>query len=201
MSNIKDELKNILGKDLTEKVKAFLKLNAIPVSVKLADITLTDGTVMTVDVDAVGGNATITSADGVIPAPDGEYVDSVDGDTYTIVGGIITELEPKAVESTEPVEPSASAPASDANMSAITELKALVAKMEKQSNEKFANLIKENNSLKAGLQISLSAIEKINDTPIATALEFQKTPKADLSKIPYEQMTNHQKLIFNRENK
>ena len=75
MSNIKDELKSILGKELTEKVKSFLKLNATPVKVevKLDDITLNDGTILTVDKMEVGANATITTADGVVTAPDGEY--------------------------------------------------------------------------------------------------------------------------------
>ena len=102
MPNIKDELKSILGKELTEKVKSFLKLNATPVkvNVKLDDIALNDGTILTVDKMEVGATATITNADGVVPAPDGEYVDT-DGNNYTVVGGLITEIETAAAEATD----------------------------------------------------------------------------------------------------
>jgi len=200
MSNIKDELKSILGKELTEKVKSFLKLNATPVKVevKLDDITLNDGTILTVDKMEVGANATITTADGVVTAPDGEYT-SQDGTVITVMGGLVAEIATKQEEATEAPE---TAPAA---MDAITELKAIVAKLEKQSNENLTKLTKENKSLKvelasqkAGLQIALSAIDKIAETPVAISLESQSTPKVNLNDIPYEKMTNYQKLQYNR---
>jgi hypothetical protein len=200
MSNIKDELKSILGKELTEKVKSFLKLNATPVKVevKLDDITLNDGTILTVDKMEVGANATITTADGVVTAPDGEYT-SQDGTVITVMGGLVAEIATKEEEAPETPE---TAPAT---MDAITELKAIVAKLEKQSNDNLTKLIKENKSLKvelasqkAGLQIALSAIDKIAETPVAISLESQSTPKVSLNDIPYEKMTNYQKLQYNR---
>ena len=200
MSNIKDELKSILGKELTEKVKSFLKLNATPVKVevKLDDITLNDGTILTVDKMEVGANATITTADGVVTAPDGEYT-SQDGTVITVMGGLVAEIATKQEEAPEAPE---TAPAT---MDAITELKAIVAKLEKQSNENLTKLTKENKSLKvelasqkAGLQIALSAIDKIAETPVAISLESQSTPKVNLNDIPYEKMTNYQKLQYNR---
>lgn len=203
MSNIKDELKSILGKELTEKVKSFLKLNATPVKVevKLDDITLNDGTILTVDKMEVGATATITTADGVVTAPDGEYT-SQDGTVITVMGGLVAEIATKEEEAPEMPE---TTPAAPATMDAITELKALVAKMEKQSNDNLTKLIKENKSLKielasqkAGLQIALSAIDKIAETPVAISLESQSTPKVSLNDIPYEKMTNYQKLQYNR---
>ena len=203
MSNIKDELKSILGKELTEKVKSFLKLNATPVKVevKLDDITLNDGTILTVDKMEVGANATITTADGVVTAPDGEYT-SQDGTVITVMGGLVAEIATKEEEAPELPE---TTPAAPATMDAITELKAIVAKLEKQSNDSLTKLIKENKSLKvelasqkAGLQIALSAIDKIAETPVAISLESQSTPKVSLNDIPYEKMTNYQKLQYNR---
>jgi hypothetical protein len=200
MSNIKDELKSILGKELTDKVKSFLKLNATPVKVevKLDDITLNDGTILTVDKMEVGANATITTADGVVTAPDGEYT-SQDGTVITVMGGLVAEIATKQEEAPEAPE---TAPAA---MDAITELKAIIAKLEKQSNENLTKLVKENKSLKvelasqkAGLQIALSAIDKIAETPVAISLESQSTPKVNLNDIPYEKMTNYQKLQYNR---
>lgn len=203
MSNIKDELKSILGKELTEKVKSFLKLNATPVKVevKLDDITLNDGTILTVDKMEVGATATITTADGVVPAPDGEYT-SQDGTVITVMGGLVAEIATKEEEAPEMPE---TTPAAPTTMDAITELKAIVAKLEKQSNDNLTKLIKENKSLKvelasqkAGLQIALSAIDKIAETPVAISLESQSTPKVNLNDIPYEKMTNYQKLQYNR---
>lgn len=205
--SFKDELTKIIGVEKLEAVKAFLKFSVEPqpvkVEVKLEDVTLQDGTVLTVDKKEVGANATITTAEGSNPAPDGEYIDT-DGNTYTIMGGVISEIKPKVEEPAEPVIPVEASATTDTSAQ-IAELKNILAKMEKTSNEKFAKLVSDNKSLndqltknKEGVTLALSVIEGISKTPVASSLELKAFSKSDSTNIPYENMTKYQQLLFNK---
>jgi hypothetical protein len=49
---------------------------------------------------------------------------------------------------------------------------------------------------KKGLAVALSAIKEFNDSSVALSLESQKATKKVVK--PYDQMSNHEKMLFNK---
>lgn len=96
-------------KEKFDKIKAImLSVETPPVpptppveTVKMAmtDYTLADGTVISIDKLEVGGNVMA----GEVAATDGSYTLPT-GDEIKVVGGMISEITPKAAEAVEPAE-------------------------------------------------------------------------------------------------
>ena len=199
MSNKTDYQKafsDLLGVDLVGKVKALaLKFSGeeivvapvAPIEVKLTDVPLKDGSVLQVDKMEVGGMASLVSADGVVPAPDAEYV-AEDGTVITVMGGLIAEIATATEEAPEaevaPVVAGINSQLEAINKE-ISDMKA-----------RFSAQTLELNETKKGLGIALSSMEKLVSQPVAISLEKQK-PSKKVAKV-YEEMTNHEKMLFNK---
>ena len=199
MSNKTDYQKafsDLLGVDLVGKVKALaLKFSGeeivvapvAPIEVKLTDVPLKDGSVLQVDKMEVGGMASLVSADGVVPAPDAEYV-AEDGTVITVMGGLIAEIATATEEAPEaevaPVVAGINSQLEAINKE-ISDMKA-----------RFSAQTLELNETKKGLGIALSSMEKLVSQPVAISLEKQKPTKK--APVVYEEMTNHQKMLFNK---
>jgi hypothetical protein len=199
MSNKTDYQKafsDLLGVDLVGKVKALaLKFSGeeivvapvAPIEVKLTDVPLKDGTMLQVDKMEVGGMANVVTADGVTPAPDAEYV-AEDGTVITVMGGLIAEIATAEVEVEVPEE----API----VAGINSQLEAVAKRLNDIEAKFSAQTIELNETKKGLGIALSSVEKLVSQPVAISLEKQKPSKKVVK--TYEEMTNHEKMLFNK---
>ena len=192
MSNKTDYQKafsDLLGVDLVGKVKALaLKFSGeeivvapvAPIEVKLTDVPLKDGSVLQVDKMEVGGMASLVSADGVVPAPDAEYV-AEDGTVITVMGGLIAEIATATEEAPEaevaPVVAGINSQLEAINKE-ISDMKA-----------RFSAQTLELNETKKGLGIALSSMEKLVSQPVAISLEKQKP-----SSKKFEEMTELEKF-------
>lgn len=165
-------------KDLVAKIKAALAFSAIelPVKevVKLEDVTLMDGTMLSVDKMEVGSNAMFTGADGVAVPANGEY-EYADG-SIVCVEGVVTEIKPKEMD----VQPE-SKPEMD--MTAI--LNRLDA-LEKAQSSSSVTLEAQLSETKKHLFTALTAIDKMNEASVAVNLESQKAP---IVKKSFEEMS------------
>ena len=192
MSNKTDYQKafsDLLGVDLVGKVKSLaLKFSGeeivvapvAPIEVKLTDVPLKDGSVLQVDKMEVGGMASLVSADGVVPAPDAEYV-AEDGTVITVMGGLIAEIATATEEAPEaevaPVVAGINSQLEAINKE-ISDMKA-----------RFSAQTLELNETKKGLGIALSSMEKLVSQPVAISLEKQKP-----SSKKFEEMTELEKF-------
>lgn len=175
-------MENGFTKDLIIRIKEALKFSAIelPVKevVKLEDVNLIDGSILSVDKMEVGANATFTGADGVAIPADGKY-EYADG-TIVCVAGLITEIKPKEVEAPIAPEP-------------VSEMSTLLSRVEALES-KYAVSQTQLSETKKHLNTALEAVEKINSASVALSLESQKTAK----KFDLNNLTNYQKLKLNR---
>lgn len=180
----------MLSNETIEKLKsALLKMGIdlpatkVEAPVKLEDVVLKDETILSVDKQAVGAAATFTGADGVAIPAEGEY-ELADGSTIVCVAGLITEIKP-AIEDKQPEENPM-----DALMARLTALESKLS-----DTTKVNSLETQLSETKKNLNLALEAIVKINENSVAINLESQKVVKAPLK---FEEMTNFQKLKFNR---
>jgi len=170
----KDALKSAL-------IKLGINLPAKPV-VKLEDVALIDGTMLSVDVMEVGSAATFTGADGVAIPAEGEF-ELADGSTVMCAGGLITEIKPKEAD-TQPETPEVPAP--NAEMAAI--LSRLEAIEKRVSNTSLEAQLSETNK---AVVVALGAIEKMNENAVALSLESQKPAKT--TQLEFSKLTELQK--------
>ena len=99
----------MLSKETKDALKsALLKFGIdLPATqvVKLEDVTLIDGTMLSVDKMEVGAMATFTGADGVAVPAEGEF-ELADGTKVICMAGVITEIMTKEADvQPEPIEP------------------------------------------------------------------------------------------------
>ena len=172
----REEFTELLGVDLVAKVKALaLKFSSETVveapveapteEVKLEDVMLKDGNVLQVEKMEVGAMANMVTADGVMPAADGEYV-AEDGTVITVMGGLIAEIATAAEEAPE-VEEAPIVAGINSQLEAVT-------KRLSEIEAKFSAQTIELNETKKGLGVALSSVEKLTKQPVAISLEKQK---------------------------
>ena len=156
----------MLSKETKDALKsALLKLGIeLPATqvVKLEDVALIDGTMLSVDKMEVGAMASFVGADGVAVPAEGTY-ELADGTKVICMAGVITEIMAKEAEAQpEPTE------SVESDMKAIlNRLEAL----EKGYAAKQTNLETQLSETKKGLQVALSAIESIDKNSVALNLE------------------------------
>ncbi len=155
----------MLSKETKDALKsALLKLGIdLPATqvVKLEDVALIDGTMLSVDKMEVGANATFTGADGVAVPAEGEF-ELADGTKVICMAGVITEIMAKEADvQPEPIEPVES------------EMKAILSRLEalEKNYATKQNLEAQLSETKKGLQVALSAIESIDKNSVALNLE------------------------------
>ena len=160
----------MLSKETKDALKsALLKLGIdLPATkvedtvVKLEDVALIDGTVLSVDKMEVGAMATFTGADGVAVPAEGEF-ELADGTKIICMAGVITEIMAKEMDvQPEPIEPVES------------EMKAILSRLEaleKAYSNKQSNLETQLSETKKGLSVALSAIDAMDKNSVALNLE------------------------------
>jgi hypothetical protein len=154
----KDALKSAL-------LKLGIELPATKVEtevVKLEDVALIDGTILSVDKMEVGAMASFVGADGIAKPAEGTY-ELADGTMVTCVAGLITEIMPKEVET----EATQAKPLEDEMKAILSRLEAL----EKVYSTKQTSLETQLSETKKGLQIALSAIDAMDKNSVAINLE------------------------------
>lgn len=155
----KDALKSAL-------LKLGIELPATKVEtevVKLEDVALIDGTMLSVDKMEVGAMASFVGADGISMPAEGTY-ELADGTMITCVAGLITEIMPKEAE----VEiESQVKPLEDEMKAILSRLEAL----EKVYSSKQTTLEAELTETKKGLSVALSAIDAMDKNSVALNLE------------------------------
>jgi len=153
----------MLSKETKDALKsALLKLGIeLPATqvVKLEDVILIDGTMLSVDKMEVGAMASFIGADGVAVPAEGEF-ELADGTKVICVAGVITEIMAKEMD----VQPE---PLEDEMKAILSRLEAL----EKGYAAKQTNLETQLSETKKGLQVALSAIESIDKNSVALNLE------------------------------
>lgn len=158
---------------------------------KLEDVKLIDGTMLSVDSMEVGASATFTGADGVAIPAEGEF-ELEDGTKVVCASGFISEIKPKeADKQPEPVEP-----AESEMQTILSKLSERLDAIEKNSTASKTTLEAELAETKKGLAVALSAIKEFNDSSVTLNLEAQKGTKKVVK--PYEQMSNYEKMLFNK---
>jgi hypothetical protein len=155
----------MLSKETKDALKsALLKLGIeLPATqvVKLEDVALIDGTMLSVDKMEVGANATFTGADGVAVPAEGEF-ELADGTKVICMAGLITEIMPKEADvQPEPTE------------SVESDMKAILSRLEalEKNYATKQNLEAQLSETKKGLQVALSAIESMDKNAVALNLE------------------------------
>jgi hypothetical protein len=153
----------MLSKETKDALKsALLKLGIeLPATqvVKLEDVALIDGTMLSVDKMEVGAMASFVGADGVAVPAEGEF-ELADGTKIICAAGVITEILAKEAD----VQPE---PLEDEMKAILSRLEAL----EKGYAAKQTNLETQLSETKKGLQVALSAIESIDKNSVALNLE------------------------------
>lgn len=182
----------MLNDKTKEAVKNFIaklgiELPAKPV-VKLEDVTLMDGTILTVDAMEVGSPATFTGADGIAIPADGEYEVKADGSSIVCVAGVVTEIKPASAD-VQPETPEV-APVESEMKTMLSKLSERLDAIEKNS-AKVATLEAQLSENKKGLVVALEAIEEFNTTAVAVSLEANKKSKP--TELEFSKMTEHQK--------
>jgi hypothetical protein len=155
----------MLSKETKDALKsALLKLGIeLPATqvVKLEDVALIDGTMLSVDKMEVGANATFTGADGVAVPAEGEF-ELADGTKVICMAGVITEIMTKEADvQPEPTE------------SVESDMKAILSRLEalEKNYATKQNLEAQLSETKKGLSVALSAIESIDKNSVALNLE------------------------------
>lgn len=160
---------------------------------KLEDVKLMDGTMLSVDKMEVGSPATFTGADGV-PVPANATYELEDGTMIVCVEGVVSEIKPKDAEA--PVEKPA--PSEESDMKAIlSKISERLDTIEKNNLTSKTTLEAELSETKNGLSVALGAIKEFNDSSVALSLESQNKGKKKVAKS-YEEMSNHEKMLFNK---
>ena len=156
----------MLSKETKDALKsALLKLGIeLPATqvVKLEDVALIDGTMLSVDKMEVGAMASFVGTDGMSMPAEGTY-ELADGTKIMCVAGLITEIMPKEVET----EATQAKPLEDEMKAILSRLEAL----EKGYAAKQTNLETQLSETKKGLSVALSAIESIDKNSVALNLE------------------------------
>jgi hypothetical protein len=156
----------MLSKETKDALKsALLKLGIeLPATqvVKLEDVALIDGTMLSVDKMEVGAMASFVGTDGMSMPAEGTY-ELADGTKIMCVAGLITEIMPKEVET----EATQAKPLEDEMKAILSRLEAL----EKGYATKQTNLETQLSETKKGLSVALSAIESIDKNSVALNLE------------------------------
>ena len=156
----------MLSKETKDALKsALLKLGIeLPATqvVKLEDVALIDGTMLSVDKMEVGAMASFVGADGVAVPAEGEF-ELADGTKVICVAGLITEIMPKEADvQPEPTE------------SVESDMKAILSRLEaleKGYAAKQTNLETQLSETKKGLSVALSAIDAMDKNAVALNLE------------------------------
>jgi hypothetical protein len=157
----------MLSKETKEKLQsALLKLGIeLPATkvetevVKLEDVALIDGTMLSVDKMEVGAMASFVGADGISVPAEGEF-ELADGTSVICVAGLITEIKPKEAD----VQPE---PVAEEMKAILSRLEAL----EKVYSTKQTSLETQLSETKKGLQVALSAIDAMDKNAVALNLE------------------------------
>lgn len=175
--NLNETINNILPSELKAKLKsAFMQFAETPVTepqqepIKMAEIKLVDGNVVSVEGEfVVGAKIFLVTPEGLVVAPNGEHT-AEDGTVITVMDGVITEVASKEEEAPEMPE----------EMSEINKLKTEMASMLAELNSLKAEFTKQNETSK----LTLSAINKIIETPVAEPVEM---------KVDFSTLTAYQK--------
>ena len=178
--NLNETINNILPSELKAKLKsAFMQFAETPVTepqqepIKMAEIKLVDGNVVSVEGEfVVGAKIFLVTPEGLVVAPNGEHV-AEDGTVITVMDGVITEVASKEEEAPESeVMPE--------QMAEIAKMKCEMASMLAELNSLKAEFAKQNETSK----LTLSAINKIIETPVAEPVEM---------KVDFSTLTAYQK--------
>jgi len=175
--NLNETINNILPTELKAKLKsAFMQFAETPVTepqqepIKMAEIKLVDGNVVSVEGEfVVGAKIFLVTPEGLVPAPTGEHT-AENGTVITVLDGVIAEVASKEEEAPEMPE----------EMSEINKLKTEMASMLAELNSLKASFEKQNETSK----LTLSAINKIIETPVAEPVEM---------KVDFSTLTAYQK--------
>ena len=186
----------MLSKETKEKLQsALLKLGIeLPATkvetevVKLEDVALIDGTMLSVDKMEVGAMASFIGADGMSMPAEGTY-ELADGTKVTCVAGVITEIMPKEAETEVEIEIS---PVNEEMKAILSRLEAL----EKIYSNKQTNLEAELSETKKGLSVALSAIDAMDKN--AVALNLEANTKKDKN---YNELTPLELFKLRKQNK
>lgn len=172
-------------------IDAYKKISAVEVKAK--EVKTQDGT-MTLsfegDVPAIGVPVMDITSGTPVPLADGEYI-LEGGINVTVMGGMFSEVETKDAATTElPTDLTA------LEAKVATQMSAHRVALEKQ----VSNQAKEINDLK-GIVVKMNAmIVEMSEAPIAGEISKTKQNEDWMSK-PYEQMSNAEKVKFNRMHK
>lgn len=177
--NLNETINNILPTELKAKLKsAFMQFAETPAvaevakeqePIKMAEIKLVDGNVVSVEGEfVVGAKIFLVTPEGLVVAPNGEHT-AEDGTVVTVLDGVITEIEAKEEIEAMPEE-----------MSEINKLKTEMASMLAELNSLKAEFTKQNETSK----LTLSAINKIIETPVVEPVEM---------KVDFSTLTAYQK--------
>ena len=214
MENILSKFKLALGASLKPaeiaQLKAdILKLEAVvnpeapaapaaPAPVALSESKTKDGKILSYEGELKETTMVnvMDEATGLpIPAPSGDY-ELEDGTVVTILDGIVTGI--KKVEA-----PAAPAPPSVEEMK--TQLSAHKKEIESDYETKLSTQKKEfNNKIDELSKIVLSHAKMIDtfiNTPVETVNLADNKPKAELSEEEYNNLSNYEKVKYNRRNK
>ena len=178
--NLNETINNILPSELKAKLKsAFMQFAETPMvaevakeqePIKMAEIKLVDGNVVSVEGEfVVGAKIFLVTPEGLVVAPNGEHT-AEDGTVITVMDGVIAEVASKEEEAPEMPE----------EMSEINKLKTEMASMLAELNSLKAEFTKQNETSK----LTLSAINKIIETPVAEPVEM---------KVDFSTLTAYQK--------
>lgn len=179
--NLNETINNILPTELKAKLKsAFMQFAETPVTepqtepIKMAEIKLVDGNVVSVEGEfVVGAKIFLVTPEGLVPAPTGEHT-AEDGTVITVLDGVIAEVASKEEEATEMPE------VMPEQMAEIAKMKCEMASMLAELNSLKASFEKQNETSK----LTLSAINKIIETPVAEPVEM---------KVDFSTLTAYQK--------
>lgn len=175
-----------MEKTLKEKIEAVMvKLGIeIPVKkveepspVKLEDVQLADGTMLSVDKMEVGAMANVIGEDGMPMPAEGSFETS-DGQVIVCAAGLITEIKPKEVEAPEAPEMDMAAKFA-ALESKFTELETKYNALATSKQTLEAQL----SETKSHLDVAVVALEKVAETSVALSLESQQPKKVDFDSM------------------
>jgi hypothetical protein len=160
---------------------------ASTVTVKMTEVKSADG-VKTFSVEgelAVDAMISEVTENGIVPLTTGDY-DLEDGTKISVVDGKVTSV----------VKAEAPAPTMEADMKALEQR---VATQMSAHKSELDSVKKENENLKKVIVTLSKQMEEIKMAEIGG--KIGEVEEEDLTKIPYDKMTNLQKLKFNRQYK
>ncbi len=173
--NLKEEINKVIPNDLKVKLKEMLvkfedsvitEPTPAPVvdeTKMMVDVKTKEGLTLQVDKMEIGGMVKQLTDAGIVDVMDGEYQLET-GETLTVVGGLITEIE-----ATE-VAPVVVAPEMAVNPD-VEQLKTTVAAL----NEMVAKMSAQIAEQKETIKVTLSAVNSIIEQPAAEPVAKQNT--------------------------